>query len=147
MENKVYKINNLLELIKESNIKLDLVVINDNNFPPIVKLLNFNKYIYEINKKYKKNIKKKSIKIIRLSPQISEHDTYYKIKQAKKFLLKKYKVKFYVFFKGRSIIYKGKGKEVLMNCSNLLKKYGIIEKYPYMDNNKMYMIISPNKKV
>ncbi|MDH3004987.1 MAG: translation initiation factor IF-3 [Candidatus Shikimatogenerans sp. JK-2022] len=143
MENKIYKINDLLKKIKLYNNKLDLVVINDKIYPPIVKILNFNKYIYNIKKKYKKNIKKKYVKIIRLSPQISKHDISFKIKQAKKFLLKKYKVKFYVFFKGRSIIYKYKGKEVLINCSNLLKKYGIIEKYPYMDNNKMYMIITP----
>ncbi|MDH3004258.1 MAG: translation initiation factor IF-3 [Candidatus Shikimatogenerans sp. JK-2022] len=146
-ENKIYKINDLLNKLKKLNKKLDLMILNDKIFPPIVKILNFNKFLYKIKKKYKKNIKNKLLKIIRLSPQINEHDLKFKIKQAKKFLLKKYKIKFYVFFKGRSIIYKKQGVKVLNNCSILLKKYGEIEKLPYMEFNKMYMIIKPfNKK-
>ncbi|MDH3004657.1 MAG: translation initiation factor IF-3 [Candidatus Shikimatogenerans sp. JK-2022] len=143
LENKIYNLNYLLDLIKQKNIQLDLMLINDKNFPPLVKILNFNKYLYDFKKKYKKNFKNKDIKILRLSPQISDHDIYIKIKQAKKFLVKKYKVKFYVFFKGRSIIYKKKGENILMNCYNKLKKYGVIEKYPYMDYNKMFIIIKP----
>ncbi|WGH25635.1 MAG: translation initiation factor IF-3 [Candidatus Shikimatogenerans bostrichidophilus] len=143
LENKIYYLNDLLNIIKKKKIQLDVVTINNNLNPPLVKLLDYNKFIYNKKKKIKKNIHKKNIKIIRLSPQIDGHDTNFKIKKAKIFLKKRFKVKFYVFFKGREIIYKNKGMELLIKCSNLLNKYGKILKYPYMDKNKMYMIIIP----
>ncbi|WGH24956.1 MAG: translation initiation factor IF-3 [Candidatus Shikimatogenerans bostrichidophilus] len=145
-ENKVYNTKYLLKLVKEKDDKLDLMLLNDKLNPPIVKIININKYIYKIKKKYKNNFKVKLIKIIRLSPNISSNDFNFKINLAKKFLKKNKKVKFYVYFKGRSIIYKDQGKEVLINCSKSLNKYGIIEKYPYMDNKRMFMILKPNKK-
>lgn len=119
------------------------MIINENIHPPLVKLLDFNKYLYNIKKKLKKNLKNNPIKIVRLSPQISEHDIDFKIKQVIKFLNKKYKVKLYVFFKGRSIIYKDQGEKVLMFFYNKLNNLCIIEKKPYMDFNKMFMIIKP----
>ncbi|MDH3004486.1 MAG: translation initiation factor IF-3 [Candidatus Shikimatogenerans sp. JK-2022] len=142
-ENKIYNLKLLLDKINKLKKKLDLILINDKINPPIVKILNFNKYIYEIKKKFKKNIKNKLLKIIRLSPQINKNDINYKIKLAKKLLLKKYKIKVYVFFKGRSIIYKNQGVKVLKEFYNLLNNYCIIEKNPYMEFNKMFMILKP----
>ncbi|WGH24908.1 MAG: translation initiation factor IF-3 [Candidatus Shikimatogenerans bostrichidophilus] len=143
LENKTYKLSDLLYKKRINNIKLDLMIINENIHPPLVKLLDFNKYLYNIKKKLKKNLKNNPIKIVRLSPQISEHDIDFKIKQVIKFLNKKYKVKLYVFFKGRSIIYKDQGEKVLMFFYNKLNNLCIIEKKPYMDFNKMFMIIKP----
>ncbi|WGH24724.1 MAG: translation initiation factor IF-3 [Candidatus Shikimatogenerans bostrichidophilus] len=143
LENKIYKLPDLLYKKRINNIKLDLMIINENIYPPLVKFLDFNKYLYNIKKKFKKNLKNNPIKIIRLSPQISEHDIYFKMKKVKTFLKKKYKVKLYVFFKGRSIIYKYQGEKVLMLFYDKLKDICIIEKRPYMDYNKMFMIITP----
>ncbi|MDH3004728.1 MAG: translation initiation factor IF-3 [Candidatus Shikimatogenerans sp. JK-2022] len=145
MENKIYNKNILLNKIKKLKDDVDLVEINSNLKPPLVKIINFNKFIYEQKKKYKKNIKKKNIKIIRLSPNISEHDIDIKLKQILNFLKKKYKVKLYVFFKGRSIIYKEKGNIILNRCFEILSKYSEIEKYPYREQNKIFMVLKPKK--
>lgn len=148
LENKIYDINDLFNIIKKKNLKLDIIEINPKITPSIVKVENLNKFKYKLKKKLKKfkNVKNNNIKIIRLSPQINKHDTDFKIKNAIKFLKKRYKVKFYVFFKGRSIIYKYQGKQQLIKYSEKLKKYGYIQKLPFMDKNKMYMIVYPLNK-
>jgi translation initiation factor IF-3 len=125
-----------------------LVEINKKINPPICKILDYKKFLFEI-KKRKKNIKSKQNKIIikeiRISPQTDDHDVKFKIKNAKKFLQTKEKVKFTIFFKGRSIIYKEKGKIMLLKCAKFLEKFGKIEQIPIMDGKKMFMILTYKK--
>lgn len=125
-----------------------MVEINKKINPPICKILDYKKFLFEI-KKRKKNIKSKQNKIIikeiRISPQTDDHDVKFKIKNAKKFLQTKEKVKFTIFFKGRSIIYKEKGKIMLLKCAKFLEKFGKIEQIPIMDGKKMFMILTYKK--
>lgn len=110
--------------------------------------MEYKKFLYE-QKKKQKQIKSKQDKIItkeiRLGPQTGDHDREFKIKSAKKFLKSREKVKFSIFFKGRSIIYKEQGELLLLKCAEQLDLYGKIEQMPIMEGKRMYMIMSPKK--
>ncbi|WGH26337.1 MAG: translation initiation factor IF-3 [Candidatus Bostrichicola ureolyticus] len=142
----IYTLKNALKIAKYN--ELDLVEINSKTDPPICKILEYKKFLYE-QKKKQKLIKLKQdkviIKEIRLGPQTNIHDIEFKIKNAKKFLKDKEKVKISIFFKGRSIMYKDHGKVLLFKFAYALNLYGKVEKMPIMDGKKMYMIISPTK--
>ncbi|WP_420095089.1 translation initiation factor IF-3 [Candidatus Shikimatogenerans bostrichidophilus] len=145
-ENKIYKTDNLLKIIKNSNLDLDLIEINSKNNPSIVKIINYNKFIYKLKKKYKKNFSKKdNMKIIRLTIKISDHDKYFKLKNAKKLFLKKYKIKFIIYLNNKNNKYLVK--KFLINIAENLKNYGSIQKYPVLENNKYYMIMLPLKTI
>ncbi|WOX79468.1 translation initiation factor IF-3 [Candidatus Shikimatogenerans bostrichidophilus] len=139
-ENKIYKRDYLLNKLKNSN--LDLIEINSN--PSIVKIINYNKFIYKLKKKYKKNFNQKdNVKIIRFTININDHDKNFKLKNAKKFFFKKYKIKFIIFLNRKNK--KDLVKKFLINIANNLKNYGYIQKSPVFEYNNMYMIMFPLK--
>lgn len=128
--------------------ELDLVEISPKANPPVCKIMDYKKYLYEQKKKHKE-IKAKTAKIvvkeIRLGPNIDEHDFNFKLKHAIKFLQEGAKVKVDVFFKGRSIIYKDKGEFVLLRFAQELEEYGKVERLPKLEGKRMIMIIAPKK--
>ena len=127
---------------------LDLVEISPNANPPVCKVIDYKKFLYELKRK-QKEIKAKSAKIIikeiRLSPNIDDHDFNFKLKHAIKFLQDGAKVKVDVFFKGRSILYKEQGELTLLRFADELSEYGKVEKMPMLEGKRMIMIISSKK--
>ncbi|WP_238785463.1 translation initiation factor IF-3 [Blattabacterium cuenoti] len=146
IKNGIYKTKDILSLAKER--EMDLVEINPKLIPPVCKILDYKKYLYE-QKKRKKQFKAKQVKVntkeIRFGPQIGDHDGKVKLKSAEKFLMRGDKVKVFVFFKGRSIVYKEQGKIKLLKFAEDIEKYGKVEQMPIMEGKRMYMIISPKK--
>ncbi|WP_185878146.1 translation initiation factor IF-3 [Blattabacterium cuenoti] len=142
----IYPTKNIVSLAKERD--MDLVEINPKLNPPVCKILDYKKYLYE-QKKRKKQFKAKQVKVntkeIRFGPQIGDHDGKVKLKSAEKFLMRGDKVKVFVFFKGRSIVYKEQGKIKLLKFAEDIEKYGKVEQMPIMEGKRMYMIISPKK--
>ncbi len=130
------------------NLELDLVEISPNANPPVCKIIDYKKFLYE-QKKKQKELKAKSSKVvlkeIRLGPHTDEHDFNFKLKHAIKFLQDGAKVKLDVFFKGRSIVYKENGEIILLRFAQALEEYGKIEKLPKLEGKRMIMIISPKK--
>jgi translation initiation factor IF-3 len=130
------------------NEGLDLVEISPTASPPVCKITDYKKFLYDRKKKLKE-MKAKSTKVvvkeIRLGPNIDDHDFNFKLKHAMKFLEDGAKVKVDVFFKGRSIIYKEKGEVVLLRFAQELEEYGKVEQLPKMEGKRMIMIISAKK--
>jgi translation initiation factor IF-3 len=127
---------------------LDLVEISPNANPPVCRVIDYKKFLYEKKKKLKE-IKAKTAKVvikeIRLGPNIDDHDFNFKLKHAIKFLQDGAKVKVDVFFKGRMIIYKEKGEYVLLRFAKELEEYGKVEQLPKLEGKRMIMIITPKK--
>ncbi len=127
---------------------LDLVEISPSANPPVCKVIDYKKFLYE-QKKKAKEIKAKTAKIvvkeIRLGPNIDDHDFNFKLKHAIRFLQDGAKVKVDVFFKGRTIIYKEKGEYVLLRFADELEEYGKVERLPKLEGKRMIMIITPKK--
>lgn len=127
---------------------LDLVEISPTANPPVCKIVDYKKFLYE-RKKKQKEIKAKSAKVvvkeIRLGPNIDDHDFNFKLKHAIKFLEEGAKVKVDVFFKGRTIIYKEKGEYVLLKFAADLEEYGKVEQLPRLEGKRMIMVIAPKK--
>jgi len=142
----IYQIREALEIAEEQG--LDLVEISPSANPPVCKVIDYKKFLYE-QKKKQKEIKAKTAKVIvkeiRLGPNIDEHDFNFKLKHATKFLQDGAKVKVDVFFKGRSIIYKEKGEIILLRFAQELIEYGKVEQLPKLEGKRMIMIISPKK--
>ncbi|RUA31998.1 MAG: translation initiation factor IF-3 [Bacteroidetes bacterium] len=140
----IYPINEALKMADEQD--LDLVEISPNATPPVCKIIDYKKFLYE-QKKKKKEIKAKSAKVvvkdIRLGPNIDDHDFNFKLKHARKFLEDGAKVKVDVFFRGRSIIYKDKGEIVLLRFATELEDVGKVERLPKLEGKRMIMIIAP----
>lgn len=130
------------------NQGLDLVEISPNANPPVCKIIEYQKFLYEIKKK-QKEMKAKSTKIvikeIRLGPQTDEHDFDFKLNHAIKFLKEGNKVKVEVFFKGRTILYKEQGETQLLKFAEALLEYGKPEMLPKLEGKRMQMIIAPKK--
>lgn len=127
---------------------LDLVEISPNAKPPVCKILDFQKFIFEQKKKKKEmesNQKPVIIKEIRLTPHTDDHDFNFKLDNAEGFLKKGYKVKVYVHFRGRSIVYKDQGKETLLKFALALEDFGKVEKMPKLEGKRMIMFIAPLK--
>ena len=126
----------------------DLVEISPNTNPPVCKIIEFSKFLYQI-KKRQKEIKAKQVKIevkeIRFGPQTDEHDYTFKLKHAREFLEEGNKVKAYVFFKGRSIIFKEQGEVLLLRFANDLEEVGKVDSMPELLGKRMTMFISPKK--
>jgi translation initiation factor IF-3 len=129
--------------------EVDLVEISPNAVPPVCKLMDYGKFIYE-QKKRDKQLKAKStqivVKEIRFGPQTDEHDYEFKRKNAEKFLKEGSKLKAFVFFKGRSIIYKEQGQILLLRLAQDLEEYGKVEAMPILEGKRMIMFIAPKKK-
>jgi translation initiation factor IF-3 len=146
IEPGIFNLKDALELAEEQG--LDLVEISPKASPPVCKIVDYKKFLYE-RKKKQKEIKAKTAKVvvkeIRLGPNIDEHDFNFKLKHAIKFLQDGAKVKVDVFFKGRMIIYKEKGEVVLLRFAQELEEYGKVERLPKLEGKRMIMIIAPKK--
>ncbi|MCG8330813.1 MAG: translation initiation factor IF-3 [Chitinophagales bacterium] len=128
--------------------ELDLVEISPNARPPVVKIIDFNKFLYE-KKKKEKEIKAKAaktvIKEIRFGPNTDDHDFDFKLRHAKGFLEDGAKVKAYVHFRGRTIVFKERGELLLLRFLKELEEYGSAEALPKMEGRRMIVIVSPKK--
>ncbi len=131
------------------DLGLDLVEISPNANPPVCKIIDYKKFLYE-KKKKEKEAKAKSVKVsvkeIRLGPNTDDHDFNFKLRHAQNFLQDGNKVKVEVYFKGRSIIYKDKGEIIMLRFAQELEDYGIVERMPKLEGKRMIMIIAPKKK-
>ena len=143
----VYSLNKALALSRE--LELDLVEISPNATPPVCKILEYKKFLYE-QKKRDKALKSKATKVIikeiRFGPQTDEHDYEFKKKHAEKFLKDGAKLKAFVFFKGRSIVFKEQGQILLLRLAQDLEDLGKVEQLPKLEGKRMTMFISPKKK-
>ena len=131
------------------DLNLDLVEISPKAEPPVCKIIDYKKFIYD-QKKKQKAIKSKAQKVVikelRFGPNTGEHDFDFKLKHAKSFLEDGSKVKAFVFFRGRSIIFKDKGQILLLRLAQALEDIGVVETMPKLDGKKMIMIIAQKKK-
>lgn len=129
--------------------ELDLVEISPNAKPPVVKIIDFNKFLYE-RKKKEKEIKSKAaktvIKEIRFGPNTDDHDFEFKLRHAQKFLEEGAKVKAYVQFRGRTIVFKDRGELLLLRFLKELEEYGAAEALPKMEGRRMIVVVAPKKK-
>lgn len=143
----VYKLSKALAIANEQN--LDLVEISPKAVPPVCKVMDYKKFLYE-QKKREKTLKSKAAKVvvkeIRFGPNTDDHDYNFKKKHAEKFLKEGAKLKAFVFFKGRSIIFKEKGQILLLRLAQDLEKLGKVEQMPKLEGKRMIMFISPIKK-
>lgn len=130
-------------------LELDLVEISPNAEPPVCKIIDYKKFVYE-QKKREKALKAKASKVvikeIRFGPNTDDHDYEFKKKHAEKFLKEGAKLKAYVFFKGRSIVYKDKGEILLLRLAQELEEIGKVEQLPRLEGKRMTMFIAPKKK-
>ena len=146
VEQGIFNIKEALEIAQK--LELDLVEISPSANPPVCRVIDYKKFLYD-QKKKQKEIKAKSAKVtvkeIRLGPNTDEHDFNFKMNHAKKFLEEGCKVKVDVFFKGRSIIYKDKGEIILLKFAQELEEVGKVERLPKLEGKRMIMIIAPKK--
>jgi translation initiation factor IF-3 len=142
----IYTTTNALEMADEMG--LDLVEISPDAEPPVCKIMDYKKFVYE-QKKREKVIKAKASKVtvkeIRFGPNTDDHDYDFKKKHAIKFLDEGSKLKAYVFFKGRSIIYKDQGQILLLRLAQDLEEYGKVEQMPKLEGKRMIMFLAPKK--
>ena len=147
VEGGVYPTRKALEIAEEQ--ELDLVEISPNATPPVCKVIDYKKFLYE-QKKREKEMKAKATKVvikeIRFGPQTDDHDYEFKKKHGEKFLKEGSKVKAYVFFKGRSIIYKEQGEILLLRLATDLEDYGKVEQMPKLEGKRMTMFLAPLPK-
>lgn len=135
-----------LDLARQQGV--DLVEISPNAQPPVCRLIDYSKFLYQ-QKKKAKEMKQKQVKVevkeIRFGPQTDEHDYNFKLKHAKEFLEEGNKVRAYVFFRGRSILFKEQGEVLLLRFANDLEEYGKVEQMPRLEGKKMFLFIAPKK--
>lgn len=129
--------------------ELDLVEISPNAEPPVCKIIDYQKFIYQQKKKAKEmkaNASKVVLKEIRFGPNTDEHDFQFKLKHAQSFLEEGAKVKAFVFFKGRSILFAEQGEKLLLRFAVELEEYGKAEQMPKLEGKRMIMMLAPIKK-
>ena len=146
-EQKVYPLQEALKMAVD--MELDLVEISPNAEPPVCRIIDYQKYLYQQKKKAKEmkaNASKVTIKEIRFGPNTDEHDFQFKLKHAQSFLEEGSKVKAYVFFKGRSILFSEQGEKLLLRFAVELENYGKAEQMPKLEGKRMIMMIAPVKK-
>ena len=135
-----------LEMAREQSV--DLVEISPNAQPPVCRIIDYSKFLYQL-KKRAKEMKQKQVKVdikeIRFGPQTDEHDYQFKLKHAQEFLLEGNKVRAYVFFRGRSILFKEQGEVLLLRFANDLEEYGKVESMPALEGKKMFLYLAPKK--
>ena len=143
----VYSISKALQMAEDMG--LDLVEISTNAAPPVCKIIDYQKFLYQ-QKKRQKEQKAKAVRIvvkeIRFGPQTDDHDYNFKLRHAKEFLDDGAKVKAYVFFKGRSILFKEQGEVLLLRFATDLEEYGKVEQMPALEGKRMIIMISPSSK-
>ena len=146
-EQGVYSLAQALQMA--DNMELDLVEISPNAEPPVCKIVDYQKFLYQ-QKKKEKELKAKSTKIIvkeiRFGPQTDDHDYNFKLKHAVEFLKDGHKVKAFVFFKGRSILFKQQGEVLLLRFANDLEEYAKVDSMPVLEGKRMIIMFSPKKK-
>lgn len=146
VETNIYQLRDAQDLAEK--LELDLVEISPSANPPVCKIMDYKKFLYQ-QKKKQKEIKAKTAKVvvkeIRLGPNTDDHDFNFKLNHAKKFLEEGAKVKVDVFFKGRSIIYKDKGEYILLRFAQELEEIGKVESLPKLMGKRMIMVIAPKK--
>ncbi|MCK9159444.1 MAG: translation initiation factor IF-3 [Bacteroidaceae bacterium] len=146
IEQGVYPISQALKIAEEQGA--DLVEISPNAAPPVCRVIEYQKFLYQQKKKQKEQ-KAKSVKVvvkeIRFGPQTDDHDYDFKLRHAKGFLEEGSKVKAYVFFKGRSILFKEQGEVLLLRFANDLEDYGKVEMMPVLEGKRMTIMLSPKK--
>jgi translation initiation factor IF-3 len=146
-EQGIYPISQALKMAQER--ELDLVEIAPSAEPPVCKIIDYQKFVYQQKKKAKEqkaNASKVVIKEIRFGPQTDEHDFQFKLNHAKSFLQEGSKVKAYVFFRGRSILFSEQGEKLLLRFALELEEFGKAEQMPKLEGKRMIMMIAPNKK-
>jgi translation initiation factor IF-3 len=147
IEQGVYPLAKALQMAE--GLGLDLVLIAETATPPVCRITDYSKYQYE-KKRKEKEIKahaaKNLVKEIRFGPNTDDHDFDFKLKHAKAFLLEGAKVRAYVHFKGRSIVYKDRGEILLTRFIQELMEFGLPEQMPKLDGKRMFIIINPKKK-
>lgn len=144
IEQGVYSLNQALSMAEEQG--LDLVEISAKADPPVVRIIDYKKFLYDQKKKQKQiksNAQKVVIKEIRFGPNTDEHDYEFKLKHARKFLEDGAKLKAFVFFKGRSILFKDKGEILLLRLAQELEDIGKVEQLPKLEGKRMIMFIAP----
>jgi len=147
LEPKVLSIGEALSLADE--MELDLVEISPNAEPPVCKIVDYQKFLYQQKKKQKEikaNAAKIVVKEIRFGPNTDDHDYNFKLKHAINFLEEGAKVRAYVFFKGRSILFKDQGEKLLARFVADLDEYGKVDQTPRLEGKRMIIILSPKKK-
>jgi len=136
-------------MIMARDQELDLVEISPKADPPVCKIIDYKKFLYQ-QKKKQKEIKAKAVKVvvkeIRFGPNTDDHDYNFKLKHAEKFLEDGAKVKAYVFFKGRSILFKDKGEILLLKFAQELEELAKVEQLPRLEGKRMTMFLAPKKK-
>lgn len=146
-EQGVFELREALRLA--DNLELDLVEISPKAEPPVCKIIDYSKFLYQ-QKKKQKEMKAKTVKVIikeiRFGPNTDEHDFNFKLNHAQKFLKEGAKVKAFVFFKGRSILFKEQGEILLLKLATELEELGNVEQLPRLEGKRMTMFISPKKK-
>ena len=147
IESSVVSISKALQMAEQRGV--DLVEISPNAEPPVCRLIDYSKFIYQ-QKKHQKEIKAKQVKVdvkeIRFGPQTDDHDYNFKLKHAQGFLSDGDKVKAYVFFKGRSILFKEQGEVLLLRFAADLEEYGKVEQMPQLEGKRMIMFLAPKKQ-
>ena len=135
-----------LDLARQQGV--DLVEISPNAEPPVCRLIDYSKFLYQ-QKKRQKEMKAKQVKVevkeIRFGPQTDEHDYQFKLKHAQEFLQDGNKVRAYVFFRGRSILFKEQGEVLLLRFANDLEEFGKVESMPSLEGKKMFLYLAPKK--
>jgi translation initiation factor IF-3 len=129
-------------------LELDLVEISPSAVPPVCRIVDYQKFLYQLKKREKEAKAKTSkviLKEIRFGPQTDDHDYNFKLKHAKEFLKEGCKVKAYVFFKGRSILFKEQGEVLLLRFANELEDYAKVDQLPQLEGKRMIIMFSPKK--
>lgn len=146
VEQGIYPIDKALRIAEK--MELDLIEISPNAEPPVCRVLDYQKFLYQ-QKKRQKEQKQKAAKVvvkeIRFGPQTDDHDYNFKLKHAIGFLKEGSKVKAYVFFRGRSILFKEQGEVLLLRFANDLEEYGKVEMMPVLEGKRMIIMVSPLK--
>ena len=143
----IYALRDALKIADEQ--ELDLVEISPKADPPVCKIIDYQKFLYQ-QKKKQKEMKAKTVKVvvkeIRFGPQTDEHDFNFKLRHAEKFLKEGAKVKAFVFFKGRSILFKEQGEILLLKLATSLEELGTVEQFPKMEGRQLTMVIAPKSR-
>ncbi len=143
----VYPIEKALYMAEEAG--LDLVEISSKSDPPVCKIIDYKKFLYGQKKRQKENLAKTAkivLKELRFGPNTDNHDFNFKLKHAINFLQSGARLKAFVHFKGRSIVYKEKGEILLLKLAQELENYGIVEQMPRLEGQRMIMLVIPKKK-
>lgn len=146
IESAVYPIAQALKMAEDHGA--DLVEISPNAVPPVCRIIDYSKFLYQLKKRAKEQKAKQvkvNVKEIRFGPQTDEHDYNFKLKHAIGFLQDGDKVKAYVFFKGRSILFKEQGEVLLLRFANDLEEYAKVEQMPLLEGKRMTISLSPKK--